>query len=208
MRSLRWGLLLFLVLLAGWAKAAGISLLWEPSPDSNAVGYCIYYGTVGTVTPSRIDVGNVTNAPVSNLQPGLTYYFYCTAYDSARNESDPSNVINYTVPTSMTTNSPPYFGIVSNQVVTVGNLVTFTLWGSDLDVPPQVLTYSCDNLPTNATLNPVSGVFLWTPNYFQTGTNNLVTRVTDSGTPALSRTNIVQIVVLPPPPVNLRLIAN
>lgn len=81
-------------------NGASVTLMWEPSPDSNAVGYAVYFGTVGTPTPTRNDVGNVTNAPVNNLQPGFTYFFYVTAYDSARNESDPSNVINYTVPTN------------------------------------------------------------------------------------------------------------
>jgi hypothetical protein len=82
-------------------RGASVSLLWDPSPDTNAVGYAVYYGAVGTLGPNRIDVGDVTNAPVNSLQPGFTYFFYVTAYDSARNESDPSNVINYTVPISV-----------------------------------------------------------------------------------------------------------
>lgn len=86
------------LLLRSCAIGASVSLIWDPSPDTNAVGYAIYYGPVGTTQPSRNDVGNVTNSPVNNLQPGLIYFFYVTAYDQARNESDPSNVINYTVP--------------------------------------------------------------------------------------------------------------
>lgn len=96
------------------AVSASVSLLWDPSPDTNAVGYAVYYGTVGTPTPTRIDVGNVTNAPVNSLQPGLTYFFYVTAYDSARNESDPSNVINYTVPSS----TGPQIVVLESEAVT------------------------------------------------------------------------------------------
>ena len=88
--------------------AAGINLMWDPSPDPAAVGYVVYSGPVGTAQPSRIEVGNVTSALITNLQQGLTYLFYVTAYDSARNESDPSNVINYTVPSSTT---PPILAL-------------------------------------------------------------------------------------------------
>lgn len=96
-----------LVALAVFGKAASVTLIWEPSPDSNAVGYAIYYGAIGVPTPTRNDVGNVTIAPVNSLQPGVTYFFYVTAYDSAKNESDPSNVINYTVPAYRPRPRPP-----------------------------------------------------------------------------------------------------
>jgi hypothetical protein len=185
-----------LMLLMGMnAFSASVSLLWDPSPDSNAVGYAVYYGTVGTPTPNRIDVGNVTNAPVNSLQPGLTYFFYVTAYDSARNESDPSNVINYTVPSSSSSNNTPWLGTISNQVVRANTLCTFTAWATDVDVPVQILTFSLDppGLPS-ATIHPATGLFRWTPT--NVGIYSVIVRVTDNGMPALSRIQTVQITVL------------
>jgi hypothetical protein len=75
---------------------ASVSVLWNASTDTEVVGYAVYYGTAGTT--NRIDVGNVTNEPVNSLQPGFTYFFYVTAYDSAMNENNHSNVILYSVP--------------------------------------------------------------------------------------------------------------
>ena len=117
-RALNWlasrALVLGLMGFLPWsAVAAGLNLWWDPSPDPLAIGYAVYSGTVGSPTPTRNDVGNTTNASVNNLQAGLTYVIYVTAYDSAHNESDPSNVINYTVPSSTNANSPPTVALTS-----------------------------------------------------------------------------------------------
>ena len=192
--------LCFWLLLAsfGNAVAAGVLLLWDASPDAAAVGYAAYYGPVGNPTPSRIDVGNTTNTPVNNLQAGITYFFYVTAYDSVGNESDPSSVINYTVPIGGT-NTPPVLVVISNQSATIGNSLTFTAVATDLQVPPQLLTFTLDNPPTNAMIDPASGVFNWIPVRAQVGTNYVIVRVTDNGSPALSATQAVQIIVQPRP---------
>jgi hypothetical protein len=88
-----------LVLLAARScDGAGLAVYWDPSPDTNAIGYYVYYGPLGSSQTNRMDVGPATNALLSPLIPGVTYFVYVTAYDSACNESDPSNVINYTVP--------------------------------------------------------------------------------------------------------------
>ena len=102
--AVRWAGLL-LSLLPAPALAVGINLWWDPSPDPTVVGYAVYYGPAGTSAPERQDVGNATSATVRNLQPGVAYFLYLTAYDSAYNESDPSNVIDYTAPAA--TNSTP-----------------------------------------------------------------------------------------------------
>jgi hypothetical protein len=72
-------------------------LMWDQSPDAACIGDFLYYGQVGQM-PAKVDVGYVTNTVVSNLVVGKTYLFYLTAYDAACNESDPSTVLNYTVP--------------------------------------------------------------------------------------------------------------
>lgn len=92
-------LLLGLLLLAvRWALSAEVDVWWNPLQDPEARGYVLYYGPLGAPMPSRADVGPATNTTVSNLTVGRTYFFYLTAYDSAQTESDPSPVLNYTLP--------------------------------------------------------------------------------------------------------------
>lgn len=93
-------LLLVGAVLLALVKCAGasVTLEWDPSPDPAAVGYAVYWGQVGVPTPTRLDVGNVTNSPAIQLESRKTYFFFVTAYDAACNESQPSNVLNYTAP--------------------------------------------------------------------------------------------------------------
>jgi hypothetical protein len=70
--------------------------------------------------------------------------------------------------------------------VEFGQPVTFTLIATDPDnLPAQTLTYSMSgDIPAGATLDPVTGVFTWTPDTFQT--YGVTFTVTDDGTPPKS----------------------
>ena len=116
------------LLIGCMADAASVQLRWHPSPDSSATGYAVYYGQAGTGPVSRIDVGNVTNAPVTGLQPCLTYFFYVTAYDADCRESDPSNVLDYQVPETIT---------VTAVVESSGDLIW---WTPLLETAAQITT--------------------------------------------------------------------
>jgi hypothetical protein len=66
-------------------------------------------------------------------------------------------------------------------------LLTFTNLGSDVDLPYDQLTYSLSNAPAGASIEPISGIFTWTPSEAQGPSTNLVTViVTDNGQPPLS----------------------
>jgi hypothetical protein len=71
--------------------ASSVSLAWGWSADPNVIGYNIYYGVVSQTYTNKISVGNVTNAIVSNLVEGTTYFFVVTAYNTVGLESPPSN---------------------------------------------------------------------------------------------------------------------
>ncbi len=73
-----------------------VTLAWSPSPDASVIGYALYYGVVGENLTNRLDVGNSLTASVPNLIAGKTYFFFATAYDANRVESEPSNLITYT----------------------------------------------------------------------------------------------------------------
>jgi hypothetical protein len=93
-------------------------------------------------------------------------------------------------------NTPPPLPAQTNQTVNALATLTVTNTATDADLPPQTLTYTLLAGPTNASIS-TGGVITWTPTSAQApGTNTLTTRVTDSGSPALSATNSFTVVVL------------
>ncbi len=84
-------------------------------------------------------------------------------------------------------NDAPTLNAIGNQTVNVGNTLNFTAVGSDIDLPPQTLSYSLTgSVPGGATINSSSGAFSWTPTAAQGGEiYTLTVRVTDNGSPNL-----------------------
>jgi hypothetical protein len=78
--------------------SSSVSLAWDPSPDASVAGYYVYYGTTSGIYTEQIDAGTETTVTISNLTPGLTYYFAVTAYATDIAESDFSNEISFIVP--------------------------------------------------------------------------------------------------------------
>lgn len=78
---------------------------WLPVPDPVS-GYRIRYGNASGAYNQVRDAGNRTNAVVSNLVSGLTYFFVLTAYNASGLESDYSNELRYLVPTNTVPATP------------------------------------------------------------------------------------------------------
>ena len=94
------------LLLTGSVKAQSVSLNWQPSPDTNVVGYVIHYGISSHAYTQSVTVGKVTSASISGLAAGSTFYFAATTYDAAGNESDFSNEATFTTTSSAKANPP------------------------------------------------------------------------------------------------------
>ncbi len=87
-----------LVLVAFPVRAGEVTLAWDPSPSAGVSGYKIYFGHASrTYHYPPVDVGNVLVAKLTGLEQGKTYYFACTAHDSAGNESGYSNEVFTTI---------------------------------------------------------------------------------------------------------------
>jgi hypothetical protein len=56
------------------AGAATVTLAWDPNPETNIVGYTVWYGNQSGALGTAIQIGNVTSYTVGNLPPGV-YYF-------------------------------------------------------------------------------------------------------------------------------------
>ncbi len=91
-------------------------------------------------------------------------------------------------------NLPPSLVAIPSQSVSEQQLLQFTAQASDPDVG-QTLTYSLGaDAPSGASIDPVTGLFLWTPTEQQGPANySFSLRVTDSGTP--SRTVVQRVAV-------------
>jgi hypothetical protein len=113
--GLKWSVLrLFLCVTCGMlvnlsAKASSsLTVEWNQSQDTNAVGYKIYYGTASHNYTNVIAVGNVTSTPISGIIPGTTYYFAATTYVASGAESAYSSEVSYTIPPANMLNSTVY----------------------------------------------------------------------------------------------------
>ena len=76
-----------------------VELGWTPSPDTNVVGYFLYYGVASGAYTNRVDAGNTNMTTVGGLQTNVTYFFTVVAHGADGRESPPSNEIVYSVPT-------------------------------------------------------------------------------------------------------------
>jgi hypothetical protein len=78
------------------ACAADVTLAWDPNPEPSVQGYRVYYGKASGFYTGVFDAGNRTDCVITGLEPGVTYYFACTAYSATGDESNFSGEIIYT----------------------------------------------------------------------------------------------------------------
>jgi hypothetical protein len=81
-----------------------VRLAWDRSP-SPVAGYVVHCGLKSGDLPVSFSVDNVTETTVWGLVEGATYYFSVTACAVGKLESEPSNEVEYSVPTMGVTNT-------------------------------------------------------------------------------------------------------
>lgn len=155
------------------------TVAWNPSPDSSVTGYNVYYGTTSHGYTNMISVGNVSSATISNLSPGLTYYFAATAHDAAGNQSGFSNEASF---------AGYNIGACSGTIL--------------LKTLPPVLNHDslafslAAGAPTGASINPTNGVFTWTPSLSDANSvNRLTVIISDLTNPGASTQTAIQIAI-------------
>lgn len=87
------------------AAAATMRLSWASDTEADLSGYRLRYGTAPGSVDAEFDAGRATNAQVSGLSRGVTYYFSVVAYDLSGNESTPSTEVTARLPTDFS--APP-----------------------------------------------------------------------------------------------------
>ncbi|MGD0614730.1 MAG: Ig-like domain-containing protein, partial [Verrucomicrobiota bacterium] len=122
-------------------------MAWDPSPDTNVVGYNVYYGVASRTYTNIVDVGDVTNATISGLVEGTTYYFAVTAYNILGMESAYSAEVSYTVPASTGT---------GNQAPTLNAIASLTINSNTGLIPNPTVNYSSPGTNGTLTFTPVA----------------------------------------------------
>ncbi|MBT4277282.1 hypothetical protein HOD96_00835 [Candidatus Falkowbacteria bacterium] len=111
-----------LLLVFGWATsgwAVDCEFMWTPNSESNLAGYKIHHGQASADYSTSVDVGlppTVSGSvyyTLSGFQPGITYYFAATAYDTDSFEGDYSQEIVWTVPSG---DAMPPDGVVNFEI--------------------------------------------------------------------------------------------
>lgn len=80
--------------------AADVTIAWDANPDPAVTGYRVYFGTATRYYTNAVDAGDQTVVIITDLLPGVTYFFAATDYNDEGFESYFSSEISYTVPGS------------------------------------------------------------------------------------------------------------
>jgi hypothetical protein len=75
-----------------------VTLAWNASTNPIVAGYNVYYGGASGTYTNEICAGNATNATISGLIQGATYYFAATTYAASGMESPFSSEVSCLVP--------------------------------------------------------------------------------------------------------------
>lgn len=150
-------------------------------------------GSVAGATTSTLFLVNVQHANSGN---------YSVVVSNLRGSAASANA-------ALLVNTPPALMPIASRVTVRASLVTFTAAASDLQAPPQTLSYSlAPGAPAGAAINAASGVFTWTPSASQVpGDHPITVRVTDGGIPPFSAEQTTTISVVTGYTTNVTLIS-
>jgi hypothetical protein len=168
-----------------------VTLAWDPpASPADIASYNLYYGATSGVYTNVVLAGAATNATITALVPGATYFFAATTVDTLGLESDFSNEAAFSVPGM---NQPPTLAALANltvaenagqQTVPLAGIssgaaneyqtLSLTVFSSNPSVVPNpTLSYSSPNASGSLFFTPVANAF---------GSATLTVTVNDSGT--------------------------
>ncbi len=170
-----------------------VTLAWDTSTDPIVAGYNVYYGGASGAYTNEICAGNATNATISGLVEGTTYYFAATTYAASGMESPFSSEVSYLVPTNPIANQPPTLNAINSLAINENaGLQTVNLSGIGSGAPNESQTLTVTATSSNAGLipNPTviytsansTGSLTFTPVANGNGTATITVTVNDGGT--------------------------
>ena len=116
------------------------------------------HGTVSLVN------GTISYSPDANYNGSASFTYAVCDNGATNGVADPKCAAGTVVLTVTAVNDPPVLmNVPSTAQMQYGNPFTFTATAADLDVPAQPLTFTSIGAPAGASINPSTGVFMWTP---------------------------------------------
>jgi hypothetical protein len=143
-------------------------------------------------------VTNTTlNSALYTGVPGNRYSFYSRATDAAGNTEDVPATPDAQTLVITVTNSRPSFTAIGQQTISENSIFSYTPVVSDSDVPAQTLTFSLlPGAPPAALFSTSNGQITWSTTEGDGGSSNAFRIVvTDNGSPNLSATQTVVVIV-------------
>ena len=92
-------------------------------------------------------------------------------------------------------NLRPVLVIPGTETITTGSTLTFRVSATDADIPVETITFSISSQPTGSAFDTTTGTFSWTPKSGEEGTYVITFKATDNGTPLMSDTKTVSVLV-------------
>ncbi|MBI4528657.1 MAG: tandem-95 repeat protein [Deltaproteobacteria bacterium] len=165
--------------------------------DSQSLAFAIVngptHGSLGAVSPPSCNIQDQGSSCTATLTyiPGANYNGSDSFSFKVNDGSVDSNVATVNITVSPV-NDPPMLYPVGNKSVSEGQLLAFTISGSDID--GDLLSYSASNLPYGASFNPSTRTFSWTPTYAQAGSYSNVRFSVSDGTVSASEEITIDVI--------------
>jgi hypothetical protein len=160
-------------------------------PELGAIDYDLM-GVVPAGASIHPTTGMFSWTPTEAQGPGV-YTITLRASDRGSPVLSSTTSLIFTI---LETNATPILVEIANRSVSIGQTLAFLASASDTDAPVNALTYSLDGgAPAGASINPLTGLFLWTPTVDQVGLHTINVRVTDDGSPSRSDTTSFTVTV-------------
>ncbi|MDA1273734.1 MAG: immunoglobulin domain-containing protein [Verrucomicrobia bacterium] len=153
------------------------------------------YSVGNAPTGVSIDpVSGVVSWTPTESQGGATYSIAVILTDDGPGNLSASQSFQVVV---IEVNSAPVFSPIASRTIKAGSALSVSVSASDPDIPANTLAYSLPfGGPPGALLDPVSGLFSWTPDpQTAAGPVSVTVQVSDNGIPPLSATTSFSIEV-------------
>jgi uncharacterized protein (DUF697 family) len=172
---------------------------WTGSDGTNGSGiahFNVYASINGGVFLPWVTNTTLNSAIYSGI-PGNRYSFYSRATDAAGNTEDAPVTPDAQTLVISVTNSTPTFTAIGQQTITENSTFNYIPVVTDSDVPTQTLTFTLlPGAPPGALFSRFNGQLTWTTTESDGGSSNAFRIVvTDNGSPNLSATQTVAVVV-------------
>ncbi len=161
--------------------------------DLPANGLTFSLANAPTGASINLVTGEFSWTPSESQGAGI-YLFDVVVTDNGTPALNTSQTVTVTV---AEVNEAPTINAIGNRTVDEGQTLTFTATASDSDLPANGLTFNLAGaVPAGAAIDPITGVFTWTPTEAQgPGLFTFDVVVTDDGSPALSDSESIQVTV-------------